>query len=80
MEDARLDALLFGESHGRCHHHLRAGRGENCGARQTPSVPAQRIGTVGGKQLKLKTPAGEHAWEVAGLHDLWWNSIGNAMA
>ena len=43
-------------------------------------VPAQRIGTVGGKQLKLKTPAGEHAWEVAGLHDLWWNSIGNAMA
>jgi len=43
-------------------------------------VPSQRIGTVGGDQLKIKSPKGEHIWEIAVLHDLWWNSIGNAMA
>ena len=31
-------------------------------------------------QLKIKSPKGEHTWEIAVLHDLWWNSIGNAMA
>jgi hypothetical protein len=43
-------------------------------------VPARRIGTVGGAQLKIKSAYGEYAWEIAGLHDLWWNSIDNAMA
>ena len=81
VEDVRLDALLFGESHGRVvitTSDLDAVK--TVERAKLLGVPAQRIGTVGGKQLKLKTPAGEHAWEVAGLHDLWWNSIGNAMA
>ena len=43
-------------------------------------VPSMRIGTVGGDQLKIKSPSGEHTWDVSVLHDLWWNSIGNAMA
>jgi hypothetical protein len=46
-------------------------------------VPARRIGTVGavkGAALKIKSTTGEWSWEVAGLHDLWWNSIDNAMA
>jgi hypothetical protein len=43
-------------------------------------VPAQHIGTVGGEALKIKTHGGDHTWEVAGLHDLWWNAISNAMA
>lgn len=80
-EDFRLDALLFGESHGRViitTSELDAVKAVE--RAELLGVPAQRIGTVGGKQLKLKTPTGEHAWEVAGLHDLWWNSIGNAMA
>jgi phosphoribosylformylglycinamidine synthase len=80
-EDFRLDALLFGESHGRViitTSELDAVKAVE--RAKLLGVPAQRIGTVGGKQLKLKTPASEHAWEVAGLHDLWWNSIGNAMA
>jgi len=81
VEDFRLDALLFGESHGRViitTSELDAVKAVE--RAKLLGVPAQRIGTVGGKQLKLKTPTGEHAWEVAGLHDLWWNSIGNAMA
>ena len=43
-------------------------------------VPARQIGTVGGDELKIKTTASAHTWKVAGLHDLWWNAIGNAMA
>ena len=43
-------------------------------------VPARQIGTVSGDELKIKTTAGAHTWKVAGLHDLWWNAIGNAMA
>ena len=81
VEDVRLDALLFGEIHGRVvitTSELDAVKAVE--RAKLLGVPAQRIGTVGGKQLKLKTPAGQHAWEVAGLHDLWWNSIGNAMA
>ena len=81
VEDFRLDALLFGESHGRViitTSELDAVKAVE--RAKLLGVPTQRIGTVGGKQLKIKTPTGEHAWEVAGLHDLWWNSIGNAMA
>jgi len=43
------------------------------------AVPAVRIGTVVGESLKIKSTMGECAWEVSGLHDLWWNSIGNTM-
>ena len=43
------------------------------------AVPAVRIGTVVGESLKIKSTMGECTWEISGLHDLWWNSIGNAM-
>ena len=43
-------------------------------------VPAQHIGTVDGAALKIKTQVDTYTWEVAGLHDLWWNAIDNAMA
>ena len=81
VEDIRLDALLFGESHGRVvitTSELDAVKAVE--RAKLLGVPAQRIGTVGGKQLKLRTLTGDHHWEVVGLHDLWWNSIGNAMA
>ncbi len=79
-EDFRLDALLFGESHGRViitTSDLDAVKAVE--RAKLLGVPAQRIGTVGGKKLKLKTPTGEHAWELSGLHDLWWKSIGTVM-
>mgnify|MGYP001497250877 FL=1 len=81
VENVRLDALLFGEIHGRVvitTSELDAVKAVE--RAKLLGVPAQRIGTVGGKQLKLRTSTGEHHWEVVGLHDLWWNSIGNAMA
>ena len=81
FEDNRLDALLFGESRGRviisCSDLDAVKLVERA---KLMGVPSQRIGTVGGDQLKIKSPKGEHIWEIAVLHDLWWNSIGNAMA
>ena len=80
-EDIRLDALLFGESRGRviisCSDLDAVKLVERA---KLMGVPSQRIGTVGGDQLKIKSPKGEHTWEIAVLHDLWWNSIGNTMA
>jgi hypothetical protein len=43
-------------------------------------VPAATIGTVGGADLKIKTPAAEFSAPLTELHDLWWNSIARAMA
>jgi phosphoribosylformylglycinamidine synthase len=78
--DHRLDALLFGEAMGRIiitTSELDAVKA--VGRARLMGVPARRIGTVGGDELKIKTHAGELACKVAGLHDLWWNAIGNAM-
>jgi phosphoribosylformylglycinamidine synthase len=81
IKDVRSDALLFGESHGRIVISTSdIDAVKTLERAKLMGVPAQRIGTVGGDQLKVKLLNGEYAWEVAGLHDLWWNSIGNAMA
>jgi phosphoribosylformylglycinamidine synthase len=71
----RLDALLFGESQSRA---LVTTRPENASALaallEFRGVPARRIGTVGGRDLAVKTggPA-PHAltWEVSALYHAW---------
>ena len=80
LTESRLDALLFGEAHGR----VVITTGELDAVKtieraKLMGVPARRIGTVGGEELKLKTAGGETACKVADLHDRWWNAIGNAM-
>ncbi len=77
---ARLDALLFGEAQGRVVISVAALDAVKVLERaKILGVTAQRLGTVGGTALKLKTVGGELSWEVAELHDLWWNSIARAM-
>ncbi|MCH2377794.1 MAG: hypothetical protein MK236_00085, partial [Pedosphaera sp.] len=77
----RLDALLFGETSGRVIITTTELDSVKAVERaKLMGVPAQHIGTVGGASLKIKTHGGDHTWEVAGLHDLWWNAISNAMA
>ena len=77
----RLDALLFGETTGRVIITTTELDSVKAVERaKLMGVPAQHIGTVGGEALKIKTHGGDHTWEVAGLHDLWWNAISNAMA
>jgi phosphoribosylformylglycinamidine synthase len=81
IEGIMGDALLFGESRGRIIISTSDIEAVKTVERaKLMGVPARRIGTVGGAQLKIKSSAGEYAWEIAGLHDLWWNSIDNAMA
>jgi phosphoribosylformylglycinamidine synthase len=76
----RLDAVLFGESQGRI---LISVAGINAtkvlAQAKILEVPAVRIGTVGGTALRITTSAGELNWNVADLHDAWWNSIARVM-
>jgi phosphoribosylformylglycinamidine synthase len=77
---ARLDALLFGEAQGRIIISTSALDAVKVMERaKLLGVSATRLGTVGGDRLSLKTTSGEHAWSLAELHDLWWNSIARAM-
>jgi phosphoribosylformylglycinamidine synthase II len=39
-------------------------------------LPFQRLGKVGGDQLRIQVNDQEFAWAIADLYDDWWNSIG----
>jgi len=81
FEESRLDALLFGEAGARVVITTAALDAVKTVERaKLLGVSARQIGTVSSDELKIKTTAGAHTWKVAGLHDLWWNAIGNAMA
>ncbi|MGA2751321.1 MAG: phosphoribosylformylglycinamidine synthase subunit PurL [Verrucomicrobiota bacterium] len=79
--DARLDALLFGETQSRVIVSAAPFDVVKIVERaKILGVPAAKIGTVGGAQLSVKLGASEVSWPVAELHDLWWNAIARAMA
>jgi phosphoribosylformylglycinamidine synthase II len=76
----RLDAALFGESHGRVIISTSAVHaGKVLAQAKILGVPAAKIGTVGGSALQIK--AGEYTLtgDLRELHDLWWNAIARAM-
>jgi phosphoribosylformylglycinamidine synthase II len=79
-KEARLDALLFGETQSRivisatAHNAVKV-----LGQAKVLGVSAMQIGKVGGNDLKIKTAAAEFAWPLAELYDGWWNSIARAM-
>jgi len=78
---ARLDALLFGETHSRIVVSCKPLEVVKVVERaKMLGVPARQIGTVGGAQLTVKTGVGEFAALLTELHDAWWNSIARAMA
>jgi phosphoribosylformylglycinamidine synthase subunit PurL len=76
----RSDALLFGETQGRI---IISVAGVNAGKvlaqAKILGVPATRLGTVGGEQLKIKTDQTTLNADLRELHDSWWNSIARAM-
>ena len=77
----RLDALLFGETQNRIVITVApqdAGRVlKQC---QILGVPAQRLGSVGGDTLSIRSGATTLEAPVSELHDIWWNAISRAMA
>ncbi|MEO6181667.1 MAG: AIR synthase related protein, partial [Verrucomicrobiota bacterium] len=80
-KEVRLDALLFGESQSRVVISVAPLNAIKILERaKILDVPAMRLGTVGGTDLKIKTAAAELAWPLSELHDLWWNSIARSMA
>jgi len=79
-QPGRLDALLFGETQGRIIISVAAVNAAKVLAQaKILTVPAARLGTVGGESLVIHTGPETYSWRVDELHDLWWNSIANAM-
>ena len=78
--EGRVDGLLFGEAQGRVVISV-AGidAGKVLAQAKMLGIPAMRLGTVGGDNLKIVSDGGELECGVAELHDLWWNSIARAM-
>ncbi len=80
FDGLRLDALLFGESQGRIVFTTRKTQANKAIAlAKKMGVTATRIGQVGGAQLAIKNADRSFVWELAELHDLWWNTIARAM-
>ncbi len=42
---------------------------------ENAGVPFQRLGEVGGDQLRIEVGEQKFAWPIADLYDDWWNSI-----
>jgi len=77
----RLDALLFGETQNRVVITCAPLNATKVIERaKLMGVTAERLGTVGGDVLAVKTANGEFTAPVAELHDAWWNAIARAMA
>ncbi|HEX9047344.1 MAG TPA: AIR synthase-related protein, partial [Verrucomicrobiae bacterium] len=81
VKDARLDAVLFGETQSRIVISCAALDAVKVVERaKLMGVPAMQIGKTGGNALTVKTVAGEFSAPLAELHDAWWHSIARAMA
>lgn len=77
---SRLDALLFGETQGRILISVAAREAVKVVERaKLLGIKATLIGQAGGPALQIKLGPQEFRWDVAELHDLWWNSIARAM-
>ena len=76
----RLDALLFGETQGRIVISVAAIDAVKVLAQlKILAITAERIGSVGGNALQIKTRTCSLSWDLVELHDLWWNCIAQAM-
>ena len=80
-KDARVDALLFGETQSRIVISTSTiDAGKVLAQAKALKVPAIRLGTVGGDKLIVKAAPGEWSWALSELHDSWFNSIARLMA
>ena len=80
-ECERLDALLYGEAHGRIVITTsEAEAGAAVDRAKLLGVPATRIGSVTGSDtLDFKAGDNSLSWKLSDLHDIWWNAIARVM-
>ena len=81
VKSERVDALLYGEAHGRViitTSEVEAGAAIE--RAMLIGVPAQRIGTVtAGETLDIGVGDTSLSWKLSDLHDVWWNTIARTM-
>jgi phosphoribosylformylglycinamidine synthase subunit PurL len=79
--ELRADQLFFNESQARIVISTAATNASAVLALcEWRALPARRIGTVGGAELKLSANGREFVWPTATLHEQWHGSISRAMA
>jgi phosphoribosylformylglycinamidine synthase II len=68
--------VLFNESQSRIIISVRPEKVENTMSILTErGVPSQKLGKVGGDQLRIQVNNQKFVWPIADLYDDWWNSI-----
>jgi phosphoribosylformylglycinamidine synthase II len=69
-------ATLFNESQSRIVISVASDNfGKAISMLENAGVPFQRLGEVGGDQLRIEVGEQKFAWPIADLYDDWWNSI-----
>ncbi len=77
----RLDQVLFNESQSRIVLSVSANNATAVKSLlEWRGIPVHRLGTVGGKDLKISVGDSTLIWSAAELHDAWYGSISRAMA
>ncbi len=80
-QNARQDAVLFGEAQGRILISVSAGNaGKALAQAKILGVPAHLLGKVGGEKLQVNLGTVKLSFDLQELHDLWWNAIARAMS
>ena len=78
--DRRLDEVLFNESQSRVIVSCAPANEESiraiCAAHD---LPAHRLGTVGGAELKIGLAKASLSWSLSQIHHDWWNAIAQAV-
>jgi phosphoribosylformylglycinamidine (FGAM) synthase-like enzyme len=74
--DARLDAILFGETQSRI---IVSCAREDLERMVNAAFPITVLGTTGGGELTIKTSRYSLSWDISSLRDAWWNAIGRLM-
>ncbi|MEP6698386.1 MAG: phosphoribosylformylglycinamidine synthase subunit PurL [Verrucomicrobiota bacterium] len=77
---SRPDVVLFNEAQSRIVISVAHQNADDILASlKSGNVPAQKLGTVGGDQLRLRVSDDEFCWTVADIYDDWFNSIQRAI-
>ena len=77
----RIDQLLFNESQSRIVISVpKSNASAALSLLEWRGVPAQKLGVVGGSELKIRANGENLSWSAADLHRAWYFAIGNCMA